>query len=113
MCELMRTDHILATILTVALSVVSQLVRFYSHMICPHQLIEPDAPLLLAEAGLRFLGCTTNGLFVAVEKWESRLGGISKGRWSVRVDGVRGERRGAGISHRVRVYFILSTSFCR
>jgi len=25
-------------------------------MICPHQLIEPDAPLLLAEAGLRFLG---------------------------------------------------------
>ena len=63
------------------MSVVSQLVRFYSHMICPHQLIAPDAPLLLAEAGLRFLGCTTNGLFVAVEKWESRLGGISKGRW--------------------------------
>ena len=40
----------------VILSVVSQLVRFYSHMICPHQLILPEDPLRLAVAGLRFFG---------------------------------------------------------
>ena len=36
------------------MSVVCQPVRFYSHMICPHQLMEPDAPLLLAKAGPPF-----------------------------------------------------------
>lgn len=47
----------------------------------PHQLIEPDDPLLFAVAGLRVSGRTCLVTVVAVEKWESRLGGISKGRW--------------------------------
>ena len=37
-------------------SVVSQLVRFCSHVICPHQLILPEDPLLLAEGGFLVFG---------------------------------------------------------
>src|SRR5450755_2477364 len=61
------------------LSVVSQLVRFYSHTICPHQLTRPEVPLLLALRGLRFFA-TFIPVVAAVGKWESRFG-ISKGRW--------------------------------
>ena len=61
------------------LSLVSQLVRFYSHTICPHQLTRPEVPLVLALRVLRFLVLLML-VVAAVGKWESRRG-ISKGRW--------------------------------
>jgi len=61
--------------------VVSQSVRFDSHMICPVQPVAPATPLRLAEGGLRVF-FRKREIFGAVGKWESRCCcGISKGRW--------------------------------
>src|SRR5579863_7322573 len=61
--------------------VVSQSVRFDSHMICPVQPVMPATPLRLAEGGFRVLVRRIGIVVGAVEKWESLLLGISKGRW--------------------------------
>src|ERR1700692_1502620 len=63
------------------MSVVSQDVRFYSHMICPVSHFSPWILVGLAAGGFR-LWVSRIGIVVgAVEKWESLFLGISKGRW--------------------------------
>src|SRR6201993_4757806 len=64
------------------LFVVSQSVRFDSHMICPVYPVQPAAPRRLADGGFRVLVLNMRELAGAVGKWESRRRcGISKGRW--------------------------------
>src|ERR1019366_1194451 len=63
------------------LSVVSQSVRFYSHVICPVSCIHPVEPLRLAEGGFLVLVLNKGRVVGAVGKWKSLVLGISKGRW--------------------------------
>src|ERR1019366_4131389 len=63
------------------LSVVSQDVRFYSHVICPVSFIHPVEPLRLAEGGFRGLILWIGLVVGAVGKWKSLFLGFPKGRW--------------------------------
>src|ERR1700740_356280 len=64
------------------LSVVSQDVRFYSHVICPVSSFHPAEPLRLAEGGFRVLVRRIGTVVGAVGKWETRwVCEFSKGQW--------------------------------